>query len=331
MADYNRDRKSWSQSDDEHYGDYKRSGDYRHPNTRRNPEEPFRGSESKDFNKGYSSYGADNENPYEHSGNRDRIRNYGDAYGGNFSGSNYDRDYEFGYNRRGAGNQYGQYGNLDYSGYRQDWRHNPANLGAGSNYAYNRGGYGSNFGGEYGNYGAGYGDTGSGYASEFGGESYSHRRGNAYDDPYRRYSSYTGRYDSEKSREWKQDNRDWLDKAGDEVASWFGDEDAEYRRRMDKWYGQHRGRGPKNYRRSDSRIEEDVNDRLSDDGWLDASGIEVKVENAEVILTGTVPDRYSKRRAEDVAEAVSGVSNVENRLRVVSDLGNTSTDYRTAL
>lgn len=40
------------------------------------------------------------------------------------------------------------------------------------------------------------------------------------------------------------------------------------------------------------------------------------VENTEVTLTGTVRNRNDKRRAEDLAESVSGVSNVENRLRV---------------
>ena len=79
---------------------------------------------------------------------------------------------------------------------------------------------------------------------------------------------------------------------------------------------QHRGRGPKGYRRSDERIKEDVNDRLSDDYYLDASDVEVMVENTEVTLTGTVRNRNDKRRAEDLAESVSGVSNVENRLRV---------------
>src|SRR4030095_1968319 len=38
--------------------------------------------------------------------------------------------------------------------------------------------------------------------------------------------------------------------------------------------------------------------------------------NAEVTLTGTVNTRDDKRLAEDIAESVSGVSNVENRLRV---------------
>src|SRR4030095_12930336 len=79
---------------------------------------------------------------------------------------------------------------------------------------------------------------------------------------------------------------------------------------------EHRGRGPKGYRRSDERIKEDVNDRLSDDYYLDASDVEVNVTNTEVTLTGTVTSREDKRRAEDLAESVSGVTNVENRLRV---------------
>ena len=48
--------------------------------------------------------------------------------------------------------------------------------------------------------------------------------------------------------------------------------------RMDEQRGgPHRGRGPKGYTRSDERIREDVNDRLSDDPFVDASEIEVMV------------------------------------------------------
>ncbi|HEY2964563.1 MAG TPA: BON domain-containing protein [Pyrinomonadaceae bacterium] len=79
---------------------------------------------------------------------------------------------------------------------------------------------------------------------------------------------------------------------------------------------EHRGRGPKGYKRSDERIKEDVNDRLTDDYYLDASEIDVQVINGEVVLTGTVNSREDKRRAEDIAESVSGVINVEVRLRV---------------
>ncbi len=80
--------------------------------------------------------------------------------------------------------------------------------------------------------------------------------------------------------------------------------------------GQHRGRGPKGYTRSDDRICEDVNDRLSDDPFVDASEIEVSVSSCEVTLTGTVDSRDAKRRAEDIAEQVSGVKHVQNNLRV---------------
>lgn len=107
-------------------------------------------------------------------------------------------------------------------------------------------------------------------------------------------------------------DRGFMDKAGDEVASWFGDEEAARRREVDS----HRGKGPRGYRRSDARILEEVNDRLSDDPSLDASDIEVTVDNGEVTLTGQVTDRWEKRRAEDCADHVSGVSHVQNNLRV---------------
>jgi osmotically-inducible protein OsmY len=79
---------------------------------------------------------------------------------------------------------------------------------------------------------------------------------------------------------------------------------------------QYRGRGPKGYARSDDRIREDVNDRLTDDGSLDATDIEVDVNDREVTLSGTVNSRFDKRRAEDLAESVSGVTHVQNNIRV---------------
>ena len=106
--------------------------------------------------------------------------------------------------------------------------------------------------------------------------------------------------------------RGFWDRASDEVSSWFGDDEARRRREMDE----HRGRGPKGYTRSDERIREDVNDRLTDDGWLDASDIEVQVSSSEVTLTGEVKSREEKRRAEDIADAVSGVKHVQNNLRI---------------
>ena len=78
----------------------------------------------------------------------------------------------------------------------------------------------------------------------------------------------------------------------------------------------YRGVGPRNYRRSDQRILEDINERLTDDDRIDASDIGVKVEGGEVTLSGTVSDRAARRRAEDIAENVSGVGHVQNDLRV---------------
>lgn len=133
------------------------------------------------------------------------------------------------------------------------------------------------------------------------------------------------------------DDRNWWDKTKDEVSSWFGDEDAERRRKMDERES-HRGRGPKGYTRSDERIKEDVNDRLTDDPHIDASDIEVDVKNGEVTLTGTVENRFAKRHAEDLAERISGVRDVENRIKIRANQqsgnrgygneGSANTDYR---
>ncbi len=113
------------------------------------------------------------------------------------------------------------------------------------------------------------------------------------------------------------DERGFFERAGDEVRSWFGGDEAEGRRDGDmRSAGGHRGRGPKGYQRSDARILEDVNDRLTEDPHLDASEIEVRVENREVTLAGTVNSRSEKRHAEDLAESVSGVAHVQNNLRI---------------
>jgi hypothetical protein len=80
--------------------------------------------------------------------------------------------------------------------------------------------------------------------------------------------------------------------------------------------GQHRGRGPKGYQRSDERIREEVCETLSDDGWLDASNVEVIVREGEVTLSGHVTSRQDKRRAVDLIENLSGVKDVHNNLRV---------------
>jgi osmotically-inducible protein OsmY len=86
--------------------------------------------------------------------------------------------------------------------------------------------------------------------------------------------------------------------------------------------GQHAGRGPKGWQRSDDRIREDINERLTDDPEIDAGEIEVVVKGGEVTLTGSVDDRHAKRRAEDIVERVSGVKEIHNQLRLQQGLLN---------
>jgi osmotically-inducible protein OsmY len=280
----------------------------------------------RDYGRGYESDRSGMDRDYEYEGSqggmtlrerggnvsgRDRdYERYGRERGyGSTLGSRREygmgRDYEdYGYGREGGyGSMAGSYSRRDYPTGRdfEDYGY-----GRESDYARDylsrmprREGY---YTGEY---GRGYGGSGS-----YGGGTYGGRSGRDYER-----GSSGGR----------GEERGWWDRATDMVSSWFGDEAAERRRRMDEYRAQHRGRGPRGYRRSDDRVKEDINDRLSDDWYLDATEIEVNVLNGEVTLTGAVMNRTDKRRAEDIADSVSGVTNVENRLRVSpSSMGTTT-------
>jgi osmotically-inducible protein OsmY len=167
------------------------------------------------------------------------------------------------------------------------------------------------------------------------------RRGREYDEPYGAYDygryEYTERtrepyYQRAHESEYREpyyrggygrgpEERGFFERAGDEIKSWFGDEEAERRRRVDEFRrGRHAGRGPRGYQRSDERIREDINDRLTDDAYIDATDIEVIVNNGMVTLTGRVDSREDKRRSEDIAESVSGVTDVSNQLRVQQNI-----------
>jgi osmotically-inducible protein OsmY len=199
------------------------------------------------------------------------------------------------------------------------------------------------------------------------------------DRDWERESSWSAR---DRDRERGRDERTFLDRITDEVRSWFGDEEAERRRRQDirdmygretredrdrwdrdrwsrSWTGErvgrvdrsdflnrdrdeerfrgergdessrawtgaggwaprgpYSGRGPRGYQRSDDRIREDICERLSQHGTLDASDVDVIVAAGEVTLRGSVPSRWAKRETEDLIESVSGVRDVHNELRV---------------
>lgn len=93
-----------------------------------------------------------------------------------------------------------------------------------------------------------------------------------------------------------------------------GEEDLALRRSTQR--AMHARRGTKNATRSDTLIAEELNERLRDDELVDASEILVSVDDGRVVLSGDVPDRWMKHRAEDIADAIRGVASVDNRIRV---------------
>ena len=211
---------------------------------------------------------------------RDRYRDDRGDYGGYGEGSRYE---PYGTERGGYRRRDEDYGRGDYA---DASRSGMAGRGMGPR-GYSRAGGGNEGGRDY-------------TDRNYGGPDYGRQ-------DYGRQGYGQGRYGA------GSDDRGFFEKAGDEVASWFGDEDAQRRRERDAG---HRGRGPRNYSRSDDRIREDVSDRLSDDRHIDASDIEVSVSGGEVTLDGTVENRFAKRHAEDLAESCSGVKHVQNNLRV---------------
>lgn len=117
-----------------------------------------------------------------------------------------------------------------------------------------------------------------------------------------------GRWDERDDRMSEREEHGLADRLTHGIRSFFRGE-----------RGPHRGKGPKGYRRSDERIREDVCDYIAETGWVDASDVEVRVQNGEVTLSGTVATRRDKRMLEDLVEEVPGVEDVHNQLRVRRD------------
>ena len=284
--------------------------------------------DDRDYDRGERNYGRGGNSESERPGeeyprmrprfDRDEGERYSteDRWRGNLSNPSQSRPWregEYGLNRSGSGIDW--QGETDYSADRSQSRYGRTGRGYDTGHQYGEG-YGE---GRQHREARNYGEGASMRPQRYNYPSGLRSRGTygghgAYEDYGSRYLREEGR-DYDDDRGYGREERGWWDRASDEVASWFGDEDATRRRRMDQQREEYRGRGPKNYRRSDERIKEDINDRLSE-GYLDASDIEVEVQSTEVVLTGTVNSRADKRRAEAVAESVTGVSNVENRLRV---------------
>lgn len=250
-------------------------------------------------------------------------------------GRNYDegpREYGQQYGRQGYSAQYGGQG----FGPQQDLGRQYGGKYGGQGYAgpYRGQGYaGQRYGGEFDGQGQGYGGQyeGQGYGGGYRGRGY----GGEYRGPDYGRQDYGQQYGQRDYGQGQYDNRFRGERWGGRNApSEMGWRSSEFGGHNESGpaYGMHgnqgeqfhgtrgmpsnAGRGPEGYQRSDERIKEDVHEALTWDHDVDASNIQVKVENGEVTLEGTVHDRQQKRAAEDALEDVRGVTDVHNQLRV---------------
>lgn len=229
----------------------------------------------------------------------------GNEWGGSTQYSPRGRDwYDPGYDRPGSRWQGGarDYGDED-AGRRQDaWRYSGSNYAGGQTNPGFSGGYGT---GNYdsGNYPGG-GGTHAAYRG-FGSQSGSGPRQSGFENYG---SSGTSRYGADSPTTGEGRWGDQGNSANYSAGGGFSGGSFST--------GTFAGRGPRNYQRSDERVREDVNERLTADPRVDASEIDVRVQNGEVTLSGTVDDRRTRRLAEEIIEDMPGVRDVHNELRV---------------
>ena len=223
----------------------------------------------------------------------DRFEREGSYYGTSYDRDRYSQRYT-GRERYGYGGGYGYENPEDVDYYRQ------------SNPNYWRGPYQ-----DY-DYDRNYGYREQPYRTRWNrqgrmGYNYENRGSNRY-ARNRDIDEYTGR-DRRYTQEYGPYERDYGEEQNYSPTTWSY---TEY------WYvpGPFSGVGPKGYEQNDEQIMEEACQRLSQHGQLDASDIEVDVQNGEVILSGMVDDRRAKRMAEDTVESVPGVWDVRNNLSI---------------
>ncbi len=80
--------------------------------------------------------------------------------------------------------------------------------------------------------------------------------------------------------------------------------------------GPYAGVGPQGYQRSDDSIFEEVCQRITQHGQIDASHMKVNVKKGEVTLDGDVDSRQTKKMVENIADQVHGVKDIHNNLHI---------------
>jgi osmotically-inducible protein OsmY len=114
------------------------------------------------------------------------------------------------------------------------------------------------------------------------------------------YGGQEGRADTYGSAGYRQQGkRYWFDESGNDQGR----------------AASYRGVGPRGYVRSDERLRELICERLTE-AELDASDMDVQVNEGTVTLEGSVPDRRTRHQAEDLVDECGGVKDIQNHLRV---------------
>jgi len=209
--------------------------------------------------------------------------------GSDYYGRNYNRENERDDNRSEYGRQTGRDYNQDWNRGSQDWNRSQ-DYGRGADWRTSDYERGQDYGRGQQDWGRHQQDWGRG--QEWGRNQQDYGRGQ---QDYGRAQDY---------------GRTW----GVGVANWDYTRQGGQGRTWDE--GRHAGRGPRNYTPSDDRITEEINQQLTHHSMIDASDIDVNVQNGEVTLSGTVEHRQMKRTAEDIAEDVWGVKEVHNKIRI---------------
>ncbi|RPJ52288.1 MAG: BON domain-containing protein [Chloroflexi bacterium] len=338
--DYDRGNRDYGRGSRD-YGDY------------RNQQRGYRSGSNRDYSRDYGSnrdaseWERTRQWRHDYGGDEENEGGYIDRYGQNQprygSGWGTDRDYEYGLGRNPYEEQPDRYG---YGrGYeRDDDRDYRFRSGRDRGYGWDQmdneaGDYHRDF---YSNRGRGYGQRGSrqaGYSRDYGRDwgEYSNRGFRGVYPSAGMGADFEGRAGS-RYHDYAEDDEDVNYGTGDVGYESEGafyqdmDEPTNYRAQSYRYgTGQRRsyGMGPLDYQRSDERITEDVNERLTRHGRVDATNIEVEVKNGEVFLKGSVPDREMKRLAEDVAEDIRGVKDVHNAMKVNRGSRDRSRDWET--
>ena len=237
--DYDTDRDYYGRSETQDYGrDYgARTGSYssarEYAAAGRLGRDDDRGNSGGYGSGNYGAGGGQGSRGYGYgSGSHERDDDY--RRGRDFAGGgNFGRDYDQSRER------YGQsYGNRDYYGGQRPGGRDDRSYG--QNYGYDSSQ-------RQGSYGSGGRRFEEGYTS--GGESSNYRRDSYGFGPQQRPGDRWTQHDRGQNRDYGRepqgydyDDRGFLARAGDEVRSWFGDDDAERRRELDQRYDERTAR-----------------------------------------------------------------------------------------